>query len=180
MKKIVLATAVCSVLALMVAAPEAEASSQAYSLFCRGNPKGIMNVDVAGSHISVEWKIKHGSAKYDPTTLQPGHCTWVDRKPNSSEPWKLRLVRKYKNHSIRVSKASSGFRLAIRNWYGVQKRPEELKALNNMQSDNFITEFRVVNRTKTMRATNGKKYEDKAFWIESVGVSHQLTQLNRG
>ena len=164
--------------ATAVAAEAEAAAPQAYTLYCRGGGNQIVHVDSATKDTRLKFvatvQFKHGAANYDPSTLEPGRCTWVDRTMNGNEPYKLLFSGSHKNRSLRTSYFGKKLKLGLRDIYGKLHTPKPLEAINKLQTHGNVVELRVYSKTIDARATNGKKYEQKVLFVESVGVIHWI------
>ena len=92
----------------------------------------------------------------------------------------LFLSRTFSKRYLRVTRTGSTTRLVLRDVAGKAKDHPEVNALNAMGHDNNVVEFRVVAKELDRVAPNGTKYKRTFFVIESVGVIHQLQDLQKG
>lgn len=148
-----------------------------YSLYCRGGDPtvhvdSVMDDGLLKFRATVQ--VKHGGEKYDPGSLEPGRCTWVDRKMNSDEPYHLFFSGSFKNRSLRTSHFAKRLKLGLRDVHGRLSIPEPFEAINKLQISGYVVELRVYAKTLELPATNGNKHKHNVLFVDSVGVIHSI------
>ena len=171
-----------STLALGPLLPDrADAAPTTYSIYCRGG-QGATDLNVGSGGLVVQKQFLHANAPYDADTLAPGTCAWPDRPMGAQEPYRLFYVRRISGRD-RVSIRGDmqlGLWRSGRNLIAEQDTPEDLTALNKLQSSNFIVELRVAADTYTRKLRRGEPREVGILQIHDVGVVRQIGASNRG
>lgn len=178
---------ICCVLGLSTLAlgpllpDQADAAPTAYSIYCRGG-QGATEINVGNGGLVVEKQFLHSNTAYDPEALAPGTCAWPDRPMTAQEPYRLFFVRNIIGRN-RVSVRGNmqlGLWRAGRGLLKEQETPDDLAAMNKLQSPNFIVELRVASNTIRRQLRRGEPREVKILTVHEVGVARQIGASNRG
>ena len=177
-----LALSTTAVGVLGLCAPDtAEAAPTSYSIYCRGG-QGATDLNIHWGGVALEKQFLHGTGPYDAADLRPGECAWPDRAMGASEPYRLFYLRKVGGRdqiSVRGNMQLGLWRIG-KNLLAEQRTPQDLVAINRLQSPNFIVELRVTSTEIRKKNRNGDAREVKVLKVTDVGVVRQIDQSNRG